>query len=126
MAQVGLVAERSAPAEVQAVYEEIKKTLGIPVVPNLFKAMASNPDYLEATWNQFKATMRPGELTRREKELVALAVLEAEEILGPVNHRHFSFMGYIPIAGTLLGETGPEVAQKLCQDRVDLVVLAPA
>ncbi len=48
--------------------------LGLPFVPNLFKSMASNPAYLEATWNQFKATMGPGELTRREKELVALAV----------------------------------------------------
>lgn len=74
MTPVTLVAETDASSKVKAVYEEIKKTLGIPIVPNLFKAMGANPDYLEATWNQFKAVMGPGELTRREKELVALAV----------------------------------------------------
>ena len=74
MTTVKMVAERDASAKVKAVYEEVQRTLGIPFVPNLFKAMAANPDYLQATWNQFKAVMGPGELTRREKELVALAV----------------------------------------------------
>lgn len=69
-----MVAESAAPGKVKTLYEEIKKTLGVPFVPNLFKAMRSNPDYLEATWNQFKTVMGPGELTRREKELAALAV----------------------------------------------------
>ncbi len=69
-----MVAESVAPGKVKTLYEEIMKTLGVPFVPNLFKAMGSNPDYLEATWNQFKIVMGPGELTRREKELVALAV----------------------------------------------------
>lgn len=74
MAQIRLVAEADAPANVQPIYEEIKKALGIPVVPGLFKVMANDPEYLEATWRQFKSVMRPGELSRREKELVALAV----------------------------------------------------
>lgn len=74
MAQIKLQEEKDAPAKVKAIYEEIKKTMGIPIVPSLFKAMGNNPDYLEATWNQFKVVMGPGELTRREKELVALAV----------------------------------------------------
>ncbi len=74
MPQVEVVTENEASEKVKAIYEDIKKVLGLPFVPNLFKSMASNPAYLEATWNQFKATMGPGELTRREKELVALAV----------------------------------------------------
>lgn len=74
MAQAKLVAEKDASSQVKAIYEDIKKTLGIPFVPNLFKAMALSPAYLEATWNQFKMIMGPGELTRREKELIALAV----------------------------------------------------
>lgn len=36
--------------------------------------MGNNPEQLEATWNQFKVIMGPGELTKREKELVAMAV----------------------------------------------------
>jgi uncharacterized peroxidase-related enzyme len=74
MPPVKAVAETAANGKVKSVYEEIKKTMGIPIVPNLFKTMAANPDYLEATWNQFKTVMGPGELTHREKELVALAV----------------------------------------------------
>lgn len=74
MVQVKTVAEKDVSPEAKAIYEDIKKTLGIPFVPNLFKVMGSNPEYLGATWNQFKVVMGPGELTRREKELVALAV----------------------------------------------------
>jgi len=74
VAQVSLTLESAVLPRVKTIYEEIKKTLGIPIVPNLFKAMGTKPDYLEATWNQFKSVMGPGELTRREKELVALAV----------------------------------------------------
>lgn len=74
MTPIAQVAEKEASEKVKAIYEEIKKTLGVPGVPNLFTAMGARPDYLEATWNQFKALMGPGELTRREKEMVALAV----------------------------------------------------
>lgn len=74
MKQVTMIAEKDAPTKVKAIYDEIKRTLGTPFVPNLFKAMAGNPDYLEVTWSQFKVIMGPGELTRREKELVALAI----------------------------------------------------
>jgi AhpD family alkylhydroperoxidase len=74
MPQVKLVAESDASTKAKAIYDDIKKTFGIPFVPNLFKAMGSNPDYLETTWNQIKTVTGPGELTRREKELVALGV----------------------------------------------------
>ncbi len=58
--------------------------------------------------------------------LERLREIEAEGIVGSLNRQHFSFMGYIPIAGELLRKTGPEVAQKLRGDGVDLVLLAPA
>ena len=58
--------------------------------------------------------------------LERLRELETKGVIGPLNHRHFSFMGYIPIAEPLIKETGPEVAEKLKTDRVDLVLLAPA
>ena len=75
MPQVKVVTESDASGKTKTIYEEIKKGFGIPFVPNLFKAMGSNPDHLEATWNQVKAILlAQGELTRREKELVALAV----------------------------------------------------
>ncbi len=74
MTLINVIPETEAPVKVKAIYAEVKKVLGVPFVPNLFKALAVNPELLEATWNQFKTVMGPGELTRREKELVALAV----------------------------------------------------
>lgn len=58
--------------------------------------------------------------------LERLRELSAEGIVGELNQRHFSFMGYIPIVEPLLRETGPQVARKLIADMVDLVLLTPA
>ncbi|MDA8139654.1 MAG: glycine/sarcosine/betaine reductase selenoprotein B family protein [Desulfobacteraceae bacterium] len=48
--------------------------------------------------------------------------------IGSVNTRHFSFMGHIlpPHIQTLMHRTGPQVAQLLKQDGVDIVLLTPA
>lgn len=74
MSIIPLISEEQADEKVKKVYDEIKKTFGLPFVPNLFKAMGNNPDYLEATWHQFKIVMGKGELSPREKELIAFAV----------------------------------------------------
>lgn len=58
--------------------------------------------------------------------LERLRELHVEGMIGSLNHRHFSFMGYIPVVEQLLGESGPGVAHKLLADGVDLVLLAPA
>ncbi len=87
MTIVTLVSEDQADDSVKKIYEEIKQTFGITFVPNLFKAMAHNADILAATWNQFKTTMGPGELTAREKELIALAV-SATNNCGYCIHAH--------------------------------------
>ena len=46
-------------------------------------------------------------------------------IIGPPNHRHFSFMGSITAPGRLMVETAPEVAKKLKEDGADWVLLTP-
>lgn len=58
--------------------------------------------------------------------LERLRELATEGAIGSVSPRHFSFMGYIPITEPLVTGTAPEVAQKLREDEVDLVLLAPA
>ena len=45
--------------------------------------------------------------------------------IGSVNHRHFSFMGSITAPARLTAHTAPEVAEKLCADSVDAVLLVP-
>lgn len=72
MATIKLIGEAQATGTVKAVYAEIKQAFGI--VPSLFRAMAHNPEYLEAAWQKFKVVMGTGQLDRKTKEIIALAV----------------------------------------------------
>jgi len=75
MASVKLISEDEAVGRVQDIYEEIKATLGIDFVPNLYKAMAAKPSFLEANWRKVQAVMtEPGRLDRMTKEIIAVAV----------------------------------------------------
>ena len=75
MASVKLVPEEEATGKVKALYEEIKANLGIDFVPNLYRAMAANPDYLEANWRKDQAVMsRSSRLDPLTKEIIAVAV----------------------------------------------------
>ena len=51
--------------------------------------------------------------------------LASRRVLGPPNHRHFSFMGSITAPARLLVESGPDVARRLKEDRPDWVLLTP-
>ena len=75
MAVIAMIGEEEATGKVQELYTDIKTTLGIDFVPNLYKVMAAKPDYLEANWSKAKAVMvAPGKLDRLTKEIVAVAV----------------------------------------------------
>ena len=75
MASIKLISEEEATGKVKAVYDDIMKTHGIDFVPNMYKAMAAKPDFLEANWNRIKVVMRaPGKLDRLTREIIALAV----------------------------------------------------
>ncbi len=68
------VSEDEATGKVKAVYDEILASRGLARVPNFWKALALNPDYLEATWNNLKTVMQPGKVDRVTKEIIAVAV----------------------------------------------------
>jgi len=74
MPTVKLIEEAAADKRVQAIYDDIKATKKIDRVPNFWRALASNPDNLERSWNQAKAIMKPGHLDLLTKEIIALAV----------------------------------------------------
>jgi alkylhydroperoxidase/carboxymuconolactone decarboxylase family protein YurZ len=75
MASIELIPEQEATGGVLEVYEDIKETLGIDFVPNMYRAMAPRPAFLEANWNKVKAVMaEPGKLDRLTKEIIAVAV----------------------------------------------------
>jgi AhpD family alkylhydroperoxidase len=74
MSTVKLVAENTDHPKVRAVFEDIKATKKIDRVPDIWRALASNPDHLELCWTRLKAIMRPGKVDLLTKEIVALAV----------------------------------------------------
>lgn len=74
MASVEYIEERDATGIVAEIYADIRESFGIPIVPNMFKVMAHNPAYLQASWLRVKAVMGPGLLDRRTKEMIAVAV----------------------------------------------------
>jgi AhpD family alkylhydroperoxidase len=79
-ATVRLVEETEATDRVAAVFADIKATKGIDSVPNFWRALASSPELLEATWVRLKNVMHPealGHLTHLDpltREIIALAV----------------------------------------------------
>jgi alkylhydroperoxidase/carboxymuconolactone decarboxylase family protein YurZ len=75
MATIKMLSEEEAIGKVKDVYTDIKQSLGIDFVPNMYKIMAHKPDYLESTWNKTKTIMqKDGKLDSLTKEIIAVAV----------------------------------------------------
>jgi uncharacterized peroxidase-related enzyme len=64
---------------VREIYDEIRVDLGFGMVPNLFKSMATHPDFLEVSWKQFRATVLQGEMPRTLKEMIGVAISQANQ-----------------------------------------------
>ncbi|MEQ8465428.1 carboxymuconolactone decarboxylase family protein [Coleofasciculus sp. E1-EBD-02] len=62
---------------VQDIYDEISTELGFGMVPNLFKSMAIRPEFLAATWHQFRGTILKGTIPRTIKEMIGVAISQA-------------------------------------------------
>jgi len=74
MATVRLVDENTSDPRVRAIFEDIKATKKIDRVPNIWRALATNPEHLELCWTRLKAIMQPGRIDLLTKEIIALAV----------------------------------------------------
>jgi alkylhydroperoxidase/carboxymuconolactone decarboxylase family protein YurZ len=76
MASIKMIPEEEASGKVKDIYEEIKNSLSIDFVPNMYKIMAHKPDYLVTTWNKTKVIMhdKSGKLDNLTKEIIAVAV----------------------------------------------------
>ncbi len=75
MASVEMIEEEAATGKVAEIYGDIKESFGIDFVPNMYKAMARNPAYLEASWNKIRALMSvQGKLDDLTKAIIALTV----------------------------------------------------
>ena len=75
MSSVAMINEEEVSGRAKEIYDEIKSTLRIDFVPNMYKVMAIKPEFLEANWNKVKAVMQtPGKLDTLTKEIIAVAV----------------------------------------------------
>ena len=63
----------ASPA-VRAVYDDIKRSRGVPDVNNFWKYLAHDPATLKRTWESIKEIMAPGTLDPLVKEMIYLAV----------------------------------------------------
>lgn len=105
MAIIRLMDETLATGKVKQIFEEIKSTLGVPFVPEIFRALGMKPDHLEAVWMQVKGLFGSGALDVKTKILVALAVAAAQ--------RSNYFVTIHSVALKRLGVTDEEIAELL-------------
>lgn len=74
MPTVKLVDENSTHPKIKAVFDDIKATRKVARINNFWRALATNPEHLEAVWRHLKSVMRPGKLDMLTKEMIAVAV----------------------------------------------------
>ena len=63
-----------APAEVRAVFDDIKASRKVNDVNNFWKYLASDPALLKRTWETQKQVLAPGALDLLVKEMIYLTV----------------------------------------------------
>ncbi len=68
------IEEKVASAEVQEIFDDIKRTRAVDDVNNFWKYLANEPRMMKSTWDALKTIMGPGALDPLTKELVYLAV----------------------------------------------------
>ena len=74
MPQPAPVEYKDAPADVRAVFDDIKRSRSVPDVNNFWKYLARDPALLRRTWDSVKEVMAPGTLDPLTKEMIYLAV----------------------------------------------------
>jgi len=74
MVMVKMVEEGNAVPEVQAVFDDIKKTRGTDWINNFWKVLATSPVTLKRIWENVKIVMGPGAIDPLTKEMIYVAV----------------------------------------------------
>jgi AhpD family alkylhydroperoxidase len=74
MVMVKMVEDGSAVPEVQAVFNDIKKTRGTDWINNFWKVLATSPVTLKRIWENVKIVMGPGAIDPLTKEMIYVAV----------------------------------------------------
>lgn len=84
MARLPLVDSQHASEQTASVYRAIKEQL-TPSIPQLFLVFGAVPGLLSAVWDDFRAAMGTGALSKAVKEVIALAVSDANGSAHPAD-----------------------------------------
>ena len=68
------ISENQAKGKVKKIFQNIKDTRKIKKIPNFWKAIATDPDTLERTWNSLQQVMKKGSINSLFKEMIYIAV----------------------------------------------------
>ena len=74
-----LIEEHEATGQVAELYEEIKREMMVPDVPNMFKALAASPGALAIEWALFKAMFQHSTLPMSLSAMIRYAIAEQNE-----------------------------------------------
>ena len=74
MAVVPILSDDAAGASALAVFDDIRAKRQSDYVNNFWRALATDPALLSATWDRLQAVMAPGALDPLTKELIYIAV----------------------------------------------------
>ena len=69
-----LVDYDDASPEVQALYDDIMSTMGVPGVLNSLKALGNNPIILRGVWAMLKSTLIEGEIPELLKQMILFKI----------------------------------------------------
>lgn len=82
--RVALVAEQDVTGIPERVFADARQSLGISFVPELLRAYATIPKFLEIMWTTVDPALRSGEFVRCAERLRAQAYTEAFNYLEPI------------------------------------------
>jgi alkylhydroperoxidase family enzyme len=74
MKRNAIVEYGDASPEVQALYDEIMTTMGVPGVLNSLKALGHNPIVLRGVWTLLKSTLIEGEIPELLKQMILFKI----------------------------------------------------
>ena len=74
MKRTVLVEYEDAPAEVQAIYDEIMDTMGAPTVLNFLKALGNNAHVLRSVWTMLREVVIEGDIPGLLKQLILFKI----------------------------------------------------
>lgn len=77
MGTVPLLEDDALAPRARAVFDDIRATRGTDFINNFWRALAHDPDTLEAVWSRLKTVMAPGSLDPVMKEMIYVAVSSA-------------------------------------------------